>query len=67
VEVSQKEEGLNVRMAKMNRTFMSEEKTTENTPENYLCEDKPEAESKTQGEVEPHHATNGNDAGMIFF
>jgi len=30
-------------------------------------EDKPESESKTRGGVEPHHATNGNNAGMIFF
>jgi hypothetical protein len=38
-------------MAKMNKTFMNEEKTTENTSETCLCEDKPEAESKTQEEL----------------
>ena len=35
----------------MNRTFMGEVQTTENTSENYLCEDKPEAESKTREEL----------------
>lgn len=30
---------------------MREERTTENTSENYLYEDKPEAESKTQEEL----------------
>lgn len=51
MEVSQKDEGPNVRMAKMNSTFMSEAITIEETLENYLCEDKPEAESKTQEEL----------------
>ena len=44
-------EGPNVRMAKMNKTFMNEEQTTENTSETCLCEDKPEAESKTREEL----------------
>ncbi|HEY1202204.1 MAG TPA: hypothetical protein VGE79_14525 [Niastella sp.] len=30
---------------------MWEAQTTENTSENYLCEDKPEAESKSQEEL----------------
>ena len=37
-----------------------------NTSENCLWEEKPEAESNTGG-IEPHHATNGKDAWMIFF
>jgi hypothetical protein len=48
VEVSQKDEGPNVRRAKRNKPFMSEASTTENTSANYLGEDRPEAESKTQ-------------------
>ena len=35
----------------MNRTFMWKAQTTENTSENYLWEDKPEAESKSQEEL----------------
>jgi hypothetical protein len=42
-------------------------KQRKNTSETCPCEDKPEAESKTRGGVEPHHATNGNDAWMNFF
>jgi len=38
-------------MAKMNKTFMCGEQSTENTSENYLWEDKPEAKSKTQEEL----------------
>jgi hypothetical protein len=35
----------------MNKTFMREVQTTENTSKNHLCEDKPEAESKSQEEL----------------
>jgi hypothetical protein len=67
VEASQKGEGPNVRMAKMNKTFMREERTTENTSENYLCEDKPEAESKTQEELSLIMQLMGMTPGRFFF
>jgi RNA-directed DNA polymerase len=47
---------------------MSEGNNNRNTSENYLREDKPEAESKSQGGVEPDHTTNENNAGKeVFF
>lgn len=46
---------------------MWEAQTTENTSENYLCDDKPEAESKSQEELSLTMQPMGSDAGMIFF
>ncbi|MEO6232638.1 MAG: hypothetical protein ABJB11_19365 [Ferruginibacter sp.] len=37
------------------------------TLEHYPSEDRPEAESKTWGGVEPCHATNENNNWKIFF
>jgi hypothetical protein len=46
-EVSQKDEGLNVRKEGGIRKITAKAPDNRNTLENYSCEDKPEAESKT--------------------
>lgn len=46
-EVSQKDEGLNVRKEGGIRKITAKAPNNRNTLENYSCEDKPEAESKT--------------------
>jgi hypothetical protein len=57
-----KDEGLNVRMAKQSGSLW-QSNNNRNTLANYLCEDKPEAESKTQeelsGAMQPMRTTPG--------
>ena len=57
-EVSRKDEGLNVRKAVEIRTLMETAATTETLQRTTSCEDRPEAESKTRGGVEPNYAAN---------
>lgn len=57
-EVSQKDEGLNVRKAGEIKRFTVPGSDSRTTLANYPCEDKPEAESKTWEEPKPCRATD---------
>lgn len=55
-------------LAKEIRTSVSAGNNNRNASERWLCEDRPEAESKSLRGVEPGHATSENKAGKeVFF
>lgn len=66
-EVSQKDEGLNVRIGESNQDVYVTGGHNRNASVHYLCEDKPEAESRTQEELSLHMQPMRTKPGESFF
>lgn len=66
-EVSRKDEGLNVRIGKSNQDVYVTGNHNRNASARYLCEDKPEAESKSQEELSRDMQPMRTKPGGSFF